>query len=602
MQASLAKFVRTLSASSPWRLALVVSIATACSLTEGIGIVLLIPTLQAAGISLNGQGNVGRFAHLLTQGFQSIGINPTLPALLLVFILLVSARTLMGTLEAIAESSVQQRFVSSVRERLYRSIASADWLFLCRKKSADLVHALTSEIDRIGFATKYTEMLAVDVLVSAVYVVIALALSMWVSLLVLIAGLILALVLRNRTRALQETGARISQANQNLYGAAMDHVQNLKVVKSYNSEVRDGEAFASLSGRVASACQETARKLAVMSWWVESGSVAILGGAVYLSIRIFAAGPAEIMILLLVFVRLMPRLIAAHRVYHSLLNDLPAFEVVSRLESECRAAQEVAAVATPTPVIRLHRSVELRNVSFAYLSKTKPVIDNLSLTIEAGQIVAFAGVSGSGKSTLADIVMGLLKPGAGELSVDGTTVCESNLRAWRDQIGYVSTDTVLFNGTIRSNLLWAQPDATEDEFWRALKTAAADEFVRKLPDGLDTMVGERGGLLSQGERQRLAIARALLRNPALLIFDEATNNLDDENEARVLDALESLRGKVTTLLIAHRPSTIRRADVVYLLDRGRVVESGDWQTLFAQPHSRVRAIYERSIQLDAMRT
>lgn len=598
-QTSVAKFVRTLIATSGWRLILVVCIATACSLTEGIGVVLLIPTLQAAGVNIGGQGNVGRFAHLIGQAFHRVGVTPTLPMLLLMFILLVSARTLMGTLEVVAGSSMQQRFVSVMRERLYRSLASADWLFLCRKKSADLVHALTSEIERIGFATKYAEMLAVDALVSAVYVFIALALSLWVSLLVLIAGLVLMLALRNRTRTLQETGAQISRASQGLYGAVIDHVQNLKAVKAYNSEARDGAAFALLSERVAAASQATARKLALMSWWIETGSVAILGSAVYLSIRVFSAGPAEIMILLLVFVRLMPRLIAAHRDYQSLLNDLPAFAIVTNLENEGRAAEEISMHGE---VLRLTRRLDLKDVSFGYLSRSMPVVDHVNLSIEAGQIVALVGVSGSGKSTLADIIMGLLRPDSGALLVDGKLIDETNLRPWRDGIGYVSTDTVLFNGTIRANLLWAHPQSNEDEFWRALVASAADELVRKLPDGLDTVVGERGSLFSQGERQRLAIARALLRNPTMLIFDEATNSLDEENEARVLGALDGLRGKVTTLLIAHRPSTIRRADVVYLLDRGRVIESGDWQTLFANQHSRIRAIYERSTPLDAMRT
>lgn len=598
-QTSLSKFAQTLAVAAGWRLALVVSIAAACSFTEGIGVVLLIPTLQAAGINLIGQGNVGRYAQVISLAFQRVGITPTLPILLLAFIVLVSTRTLMATLEVIAGSSVQQRFVRTLRERLYRSIASADWLFLCRKKSADLVHALTAEIERIGIAAKYAEMLAVDSLVSAVYVFIALALSMWVSILVLVAGMILMLVLRGRTRALQETGAEISRANQGLYGAAMDHVQNLKAVKAYNSEARDGEAFAGLSGRVAAACQETARRLALMSWWVETGSVAILGSAVYVSVRVFSAAPAEIMILLLVFARLMPRLIAAHRDYQGLLNDLPAFGIVTNLEKECRAAEEIVAPGQP---VRLGRRLELRDISFAYLTGAKPVVDQINISIDAGQIVAIVGVSGSGKSTLADIIMGLLKPDAGQVLVDGAPIAESNLRSWREQIGYVSMDTVLFHGTVRSNLLWAHPQATEEEFWEALSAAAADDLVRRLPDGLDTVVGDRGSLLSQGERQRLAIARALLRQPSMLIFDEATNSLDSENEARVLGAVDRLRGRVTTLLIAHRPSTIERADVVYLIDRGKVVESGDWQTLFAKQHSRIRAIYERNNLHDAMRS
>jgi ATP-binding cassette subfamily C protein len=336
-----------------------------------------------------------------------------------------------------------------------------------------------------------------------------------------------------------------------------------------------------------------------MSWSFETGSVAILGVAVYVSIRLLSVAPAEIIILLLVFARLMPRLIASHRDYQGLLNELPAFGTVISLDRECRDAAEMLA---PDELARMNHRVELRDISFAYIAGTKPVIDRINVSIEAGQVVAFVGVSGSGKSTLADILMGLLKPDSGLVLVDGVPIDASNLRPWREQIGYVSTDTVLFHETIRANLLWARPQATEDEFWKALRAAAADDLVRRLPDGLDTVVGDRGGLLSQGERQRLAIARALLREPSMLIFDEATNSLDNENEERVLASIDGLRGKVTLLLIAHRPSTIQRADVVYVIDRGVVIESGDWQTLFAKQNSRIRAIYERDNLVEAMRS
>ena len=204
--------------------------------------------------------------------------------------------------------------------------------------------------------------------------------------------------------------------------------------------------------------------------------------------------------------------------------------------------------------------------------------------MKAGQTVALVGPSGSGKSTLADIAIGLLRPDAGTVASRWVELAQSNLAAWRAQIGYVSQDTVLFHDTLRSNLAWARRDVDEDEMWRVLSWPSAEELVRKLPDGLDTMVGDRGAFLSQGERQRLAIARALLRKPALLVLDEATNSLDGENEARVLEAIDNLHGDLTILIIAHRFSTIKRADMVYVLDRGRIIESGSVQSLANGQH------------------
>ena len=202
------------------------------------------------------------------------------------------------------------------------------------------------------------------------------------------------------------------------------------------------------------------------------------------------------------------------------------------------------------------------------------------------------GPSGAGKSTVADILMGLIAPDSGVLKLDGRTLGPQSVRGWRDQIGYVAADTFLFHDTIRANLKWARPEASEDEMLEALRQAAANDLMAGLRDGLDTIVGDRGILVSQGERQRLALARAFLRNPSMLILDEATNSLDSENEGRVLDAIERRRGEFTVVLIAHRLSTVRRADLIYVIEGGRVVESGDWSSLSALHAGRFRALWE----------
>jgi ATP-binding cassette subfamily C protein len=222
--------------------------------------------------------------------------------------------------------------------------------------------------------------------------------------------------------------------------------------------------------------------------------------------------------------------------------------------------------------------VRLAAVHFAYDGGPE-VLAGVEIEIPAGQITALVGPSGAGKTTVADVVAGLLHPTAGRLEVDGAPLDDAAWNGWRRGIGYVTQDTVIFRDTVRANLAWVRPEATEGEMWEALRMAAADGFVARLPRGLDTELAERGGGLSGGERQRLALARALLRGPELLILDEATSSLDAESEARVLEAVQGLRGRVTVLVATHRLSTLRIADRIYLMEGGRVAESGTWESL-----------------------
>jgi ATP-binding cassette subfamily C protein len=182
-------------------------------------------------------------------------------------------------------------------------------------------------------------------------------------------------------------------------------------------------------------------------------------------------------------------------------------------------------------------------------------------------------------------------PDRGRVLVDGTPLRAELIRPWRKQIGYVAQDTFLFHDTVRANLLWARPDADDQEIKWALRSAAAEQLVRDLPYGMETVVGDRGVRLSGGERQRLALARALLRRPSLLILDEATSALDSENEKRIQKAIEQLHGRMTILVITHRISTIRDADVIHVLERGRLLETGDWNALISKEDGRFRAMY-----------
>jgi len=242
-------------------------------------------------------------------------------------------------------------------------------------------------------------------------------------------------------------------------------------------------------------------------------------------------------------------------------------------------------------IIHVCLDSELRGATFTYgQDPASPTLQDVTLAVGARTTTAIVGPSGAGKSTIADLLMGLVTPQAGTLAIDGQPLTPEHLQSWRSQIGYVSQDTFLFHDTVRTNLLWANASATDGDIWEALTQAAAADFVRALPGGLDTVVGDRGVLLSGGERQRLSLARALLRRPQVLILDEATSSLDSENERRILGAIDRLHEQITIVAITHRLSTIRGADLIYVVEQGRVIESGSWSTLFGRRDSRFHAL------------
>ena len=219
-------------------------------------------------------------------------------------------------------------------------------------------------------------------------------------------------------------------------------------------------------------------------------------------------------------------------------------------------------------------SIEFRGVSYTYPGAAEPAVRNVDLTVKAGQAVAVVGPNGCGKTTLVSLLPKLLQPTAGEVLIDGQDIALCTFRSVRRQTAVVTQQSVLFNATIGENIAYGARHATEEAVRAAAKQAYVDEFVSSLPDGYKTMVGEEGATLSGGERQRICIARAILRNPPILIFDEATSQIDADSEQRIHEALKEFTKDRTTLMIAHRFSTILEADMIVVMDRGAVVDTG----------------------------
>lgn len=585
---SLRAYLTTLFRVMSWKAALILALMGCFGLTEGIGVLLLVPLLQLVGLDVR-QGRMSQLAEFGSSIFTALGMRPTLIVVLGLYVLIISAHALLSRLQAIVELAFEQQFVACLRQRLYRAIANANWLFFSRCRASDFTHALTSELERVGTATQCLLLLVASGIVASVYVLLAFQVSTIATALTFACGAGLLLFLKGKIYSARMIGEELSAATNSLYAATIEQLGGMKTAKSYGAEGRHVQIYSRLVERVMATNIGGIRNWAAAKCWFDIGSVVVLSLLVYISIEVVATPTAGILLLLFLFARIMPKISGIQQGSQHFLNALPAFATVMELQARCEAAAEPQAEREEK--FELRHGIRLERVSFGYEGNGQAsVICDLDLNIRAGQTTAIAGPSGAGKTTIADLVMGLIVPSQGQVLVDGVTLGPERMRAWRDQIGYVAQDTFLFHDTVRANLLWACPAATEGDIHRALGLAGAEEFVSALPQGLDTVLGDRGVLVSGGERQRLALARALVRRPAVLILDEATNSLDSENEKRIQRAIEELRERLTILVITHRLSTIRGADVIHVLEQGRVVESGTWDGLIANKTGRFRML------------
>lgn len=288
---------------------------------------------------------------------------------------------------------------------------------------------------------------------------------------------------------------------------------------------------------------------------------------------------------LVAFNMLVGNVLSPFQRFSQLWNEFQEIVIsVERLDDVLEAEPEEDLQNKPRKTLgRLKGHIRFDHVTFRYHPESKTnVLENINFEIQPEQTVAVVGRSGSGKTTLSKLILGLYPPTDGKVLIDGSDVNALSLRSLRSQVGVVDQDTFLFGGTIRENISIAHPEASLDEIIQAAKLAGADEFVQKLPLGYETQIGEAGGMLSGGQRQRLAITRALLGNPRLLLFDEATSHLDSESERIIQNNLKTILKGRTSIIIAHRLSTVRNADLILVLDQGVLIESGTHDELIAK--------------------
>jgi len=580
-------FLRAMVRTLRWRLAWVLALSLASAATAGVGLVMLVPLLDLVGVDAGG-GSTGAIAEAVRGALGRLGLQPTMAALLALNLAVLTVAAAIVRAQSIASTSLYQTFVRVQRTRLFDAITFAEWRALTGERGSNQQHLLISEAERLGGAALSALNLLSRAVLALAHVVVAFVISPAMTALVAASSLVLVATTRPLARRARARGQDVSEAYRDLYGVVDEHLAGLKTVKGHGIEQEQVRRFADRAQRTSEAMVSLTRNQANVGFWLQTGSALVLTGIVYVALGVAHVAPAGLLVMLYLFARLVPMLSGVQRSYQSLSNDLPAVERVARATEAFEAAAEQPGDRALPATLR--NGIELRDVAFSYRGEDRrEVLRGIDLAIPAGRTTAIVGPSGGGKSTLVDLLIGLVPPDRGSVSVDGAALDGTTRRVWRRQVAFVPQDVFLFHDTVRENLLVARADADEAALWEALSAASA-EFVHDLPDGLDTVVGDRGSRLSGGERQRLALARALLRRPALLVLDEATSNLDAANEARVQEAVARLHGRTTLVVVAHRLATVRDADTIHVLVDGRVHESGSWSQLIARPDGTFRAL------------
>jgi ATP-binding cassette, subfamily C, bacterial len=546
------------------------------TIVEGVGLVLFIPFFSIVIDSRSKDGWMQDVGTRLFTIFSAESRFAKLSVLVASFAALMIVRAIIVTVREITLAQVEIDFIQLIRSRITSRLAAARWDTIMRMRHSRVMYVMGHGIQQLDSATYILVHSAVAVIMLTSQIVLAFLMTPLLAALALGFVLLGAAALLPMVRRARKIGSFVINANVSLIDDMSKFLGALKFAISQNlQESFSREYDATLDGLRAAQIryvrQRTISRLAVATG---SGLVAIV--FILIGIVVFDISASVLITLLLILSRMSGPALQLQLEAQQMASALPAYEEICQLEDDLAAAEGAPTAAPSGSGSTLPNGpIRFSNVSFLYdatsgSSSTGGVRD-LELIIEPGSIVGITGPSGAGKTTFADLLVGLYAPQSGELLVGGVALCGPLAAAWRNVVSYVPQDPFLFHDTIRRNLLWANPKADEASLWDALRVAGAEEIVRSARHGLDTVVGERGGLLSGGERQRLCCARAMLRRPRLLVLDEATSAIDVEGEHVFLKRLLGTAPRPTIIIIAHRIESLSYCERVLVFEGGRVI-------------------------------
>jgi subfamily B ATP-binding cassette protein MsbA len=540
----------------------------------------------AMGLALVISGLEGVTAWLVKPLLDDVFLKKDLFMLKLLPFALIGVYFLKGSARyghAYLMAQVGQRVVARLREEVYEHLQGMSLSFFNNRASAELMSRLTHDVGRLSRISSEDPALAIrEVFTLLMLLVVVFAREWRLATIALMVFPMIALALVRIGKKLQAINKRGQENIAELSVVIQETFTGTKIMKAFGREAHERERFKQSNRRLYHLIMRDVHVHQLTSPLMEFiGAVGIGAALWYGGYRVIQGEttPGTFFSFLTGLMMLYGPVRKLSNSSNQIQQAVPAAERVFELLD---LQQTVVDQPHARRLRELREAIAFENVSFLYDDGAEPVLHNISLVVKKGELVAFVGMSGAGKSTLADLIPRFHDVTSGRITIDGADIRDYTLASLRAQIGIVTQETILFNETVANNIAYGKSGATFDEVVYAAQLAYAHEFIRELPKGYDTIIGERGVKLSGGQRQRIAIARALLKNPPILILDEATSELDAESEFMLQEALANLIKGRTVFVIAHRLSTVMKADRIVVVDEGQILEVGTHEELLAR--------------------
>jgi ATP-binding cassette subfamily C protein len=548
----------------PSRTAIMLVCLILAALAEGVGLSSLLPLL---GMVTGSKGEPSGVEQTLRDALARLHIEPTLSVLLVLIVLGSVAKAGLMLLAQRQVGYTVAHVATDLRLALLRALLQARWLYYIRQPVGMLSNAFATEASRASEAYLYGTTLISQVIQTILYVVLAASVSWQTTVAASFVGVATVGLLSGLVRRTKRAGVKQTDLMRTLIARMTDVLFAVKPLKAMGREPLVAPLLEHETQSLNRALQKQVMSKEAVRALQEPLLVIALTGGLYMATTVWNIAVEEVIMLTLVFARALYSLQKSQKQYQAMAACESAFWSLQRTIEE---SEREAESATGTREPDFATGIRVKGVDFRY--DERPILVAADLFIPAGEVTAVVGPSGAGKTTIADLALGLVRPQSGEVFLDDVPMAEIDVAKWRRRVGYVPQEMLLLHEDVMMNVTLGDPALSRADVEEALAAAGASDFVRELPQGLETPLGERGARLSGGQRQRIAIARALVHRPSLLILDEATASLDPTSEAGIYDTVRSLRGRTTILAISHQPGLLQVADRVYRLSNGRVVE------------------------------
>ncbi len=562
------------------RMYLIYALGIIASILEGFGILMLLPLLQTIDAGSEIQKNENLINQILYGIINSLGLSESLVSILIIISTAFILKGIITFLSLGFTAYLIGQLLKEIKMRLFTLYSSMTFGYFSSKNTGDLINLINEQPTKALEAFKQLSLLGSHLINTLILMTLAFMITFSFGAMALVLGIILMILFLKMNSFVQKLSRIAAKENGTLTKWLIQSLHGFKYLKSTN-QINSLRKYINKSINILTTTQIKSGVAAAFTQSVrEPIAVLFIMVIVFIQIFVFELRLEPILVSIALFYRALNSTLAVQSAFQGTFQTIGSMELVhNEFINQKKNRQEDGVI----DLKKFRKEILFKNVDFTYNNSKKIVLDQISLRIPSRTSIAIVGGSGAGKTSLVDLITLINRPDNGELKIDGVPHSQIKKSTWQNQIGYVSQDTIIFDDTIANNISMWQSKKSKDELYQNIKNAAKQanilDFIESLPDGFDTIVGDRGILLSGGQKQRIFIARELYRKPNLLILDEATSALDSESEKSIQDSVDLLKGNITVIIIAHRLSTIKSVDRIFLMEKGKIVETGTYNEL-----------------------